>query len=128
MNLIFYKPPESQGTVKCTIHTNGKIGFSAAAMENLELSNNKYLKIGTNKDDEEDKDLYMVVLEKEDEESFKINKAGDYLYVNTKGLFDKIGLEYIKQKVIFDIRKTEEGENIYKLTKRIKDRKKKKKE
>lgn len=123
MGLKFFIPKKA-ATIKCTVHKNGKLGFSKAAMEELNIGVGKYIKIGTMEDDKMDDRLYMVIVENDDGEGFKINKAGKYYYLNTKQLFDDLEADYKTTKIIYDIQKIEyEGESIYRLNRRELDRK-----
>jgi hypothetical protein len=124
MNINFIKSSEVDKNVKCSIHKSGKLGFSSAAIEKLKLGSNKSLMIGVNDDDENDEDLYMMVNEGHIENAFKISKAGEYYYANTKGLFDNLGLDYRNKTIIYDIVDFEYNKMaMYKLIKREKKRK-----
>jgi hypothetical protein len=130
MNIKFFKPKEFSTNLKCTINRSGKLGFSKAAIETLGIAEGKYVKIGINENDENDENdnnLYMVVTDNDDGESFKINKAGEYYYLNTRYLFDELMEDYRNKKIIFDLLKIDyEGKFIYKLNRREIDRKNKK--
>lgn len=119
--------PNATGNIKASVHKSGKMGFSQAAIEYLKMADNTYLKIGINKDDRADKNLYVVVVRAQENDTLKINKAGNYYYINTKALFDKMEVDYQKSLIIYDIVDMEyEGMQIYKFIRRIKDRKKSK--
>ncbi len=112
------------GTIKCTIQKSGKLGFTRAAIKELGINDNSYVKFGTNAEDKSDEDLYLLVKQEQDRESFKVNRAGDYYYVNTKQMFNDLGIDYVKEKVIYDIGKViDNGNTYYRLKRRIKDRK-----
>ena len=71
--------------------------------------------------------LYALLATQNTDECFKISKAGHYYYVNTKGLFDSIGVDYKGTKILYDITKIEvDGMSMIKLIRR--EIKKKKKE
>lgn len=128
MKIKYFSPVDTEKNVKCTVHVTGKLGFSNNAIKQLNVGSTKYIKLGTNEDDRDDKNLYMVVQDFKDSEAFKINKAGNYYYLNTKHLFDSIGIEYKRNKIIYDIQEIElDGIKIYKLCMRIIERKKKSK-
>ena len=60
------------------------------------------------------------------EGAFKINKAGEYFYVNTKNLFDTLGIDYKNTRVIYDLVNGEyEGTPIIKMLRREIKKKKK---
>lgn len=127
MKIEFLKANKSQGIAKCTIHNNGKLGFSKAASDLLGLASFRFVKIGINAENRDDKNLFMIATNQEDESTFGVNKAGKYFYLNTKLLFDEMDIEYQKKKIMFDIVElSHEGQNIFKLIRRDKDRKSKK--
>ncbi|MBI1341730.1 MAG: hypothetical protein GC171_02220 [Terrimonas sp.] len=109
MEISFFKPKDFEGNMKATIHITGKLGFTDAAIKKIGLNEKKGIKIGHNTKDKNDKNLYVVFTEELDEDTFKINKAGAYYYVNTKALFDSMELPYRAKRVSFDIIPTEIG-------------------
>lgn len=126
MELEFWKPMKNSNQMKATIHLNGNLGFSSGATENLQINEKKYVKIGFNKGDKRDKNLYMLVVGENGDECFRVNKAGNYYYLNTKVFFNELGIEYKKRKIIFDIVEIDSKiGKLYKLVKREVDRKKK---
>lgn len=125
MKLRKIKPPDSSGVLKVTIHASGKLGFSIGAIKLMNIDSNSFMQIAVNSEDETDQNLYAFITKEQDENSLKINKAGNYYYVNTKALFDKLEIDYRKKKIMFDIVEIDyEGEKVYKLIRREKDRKK----
>ena len=126
MELEFWKPIRSSNQMKATVHLNGNLGFSSGATENLKINEKKYVKIGFNKSDKKDKHLYMLVVENNCDECLRINKAGNYFYLNTTLFFNELGIEYKKKKIIFDIVEIDSKfGKLCKLIKREVDRKKK---
>ena len=127
MKIRYYIPKAIAGKVKCTIHQNGKMGFSRQAINKLSLDINRYAKIGFNEEDENDKALYLKIQGHQDEDAYKINKAGEYFYLNTKYLFDDLNIDYVRKKIIYDIQEIEiEEDVVYRLNKRELTRKKSK--
>ena len=127
MKIKYFSPVDTEKNIKCTVHITGKLGFSSNAIKQLGIDNSKYVKLGINEEDNNDKILYMVVQNEKDSDSFKINKAGQYYYLNTKHLFDEMDIEYKRFKIIYDIHDVNIGDSkIYKLIMRTLDRKKKK--
>lgn len=125
MRIKFLKPNLITGKIKCTVHLNGKLGFSQAAVKVLDINEKSWLQIGINEEDENDHNLYMVIVENQNGDAFKINKAGDYYYVNTKDLFDILKVDYKNYKIIYDIEEIEyENRKMYKLIRRELKRKK----
>lgn len=125
MKITFIQPKLQLGKVKCTVHLSGKLGFSKAAVKELDISDNSFIKLGINEEDQNDNNLYMLVTGEESADAYKINKAGDYYYVNTQHLLDKRGVDYKSKKVIYDIESFNyEGTEMYKLRQREIERKK----
>jgi len=127
MEIKFWKPTVSSGQVKATVHQSGNLGFSSLAIQKLKLNENSYVKIGTNSKNPKDNNLYMVITNKEDENALKVNKAGNYYYLNTRSFFNEIGVDYVKKKIIYDIVELDiDGNIIYKFIRRELVRKNKK--
>lgn len=114
----FEDPSKSNGVIKATIHKTGKLGFSSSAHNFLSLGEESYFRIGFNDADPEDDNIYLVP-SKEDGQAFKAAKAGDYYYINLKHIFDKRGLDYQNETMIYDIKKQKSGDvDFFILTKR----------
>lgn len=123
MRIVFKKPKVSQGVAKVTVHLDGRLGFSKAAASKIGLEVGKYIKIGVNSDDENDTSLYMKVVSVNDDETFKVRRAGKYYYIQTRDMFYELNIDFRKKKVIYDISDFEfEGIKMYKLNRRMKDR------
>jgi len=119
MKLKFIKAEETERNAKATVHTSGKLGFSKDAIDYLNITEGKSIQFAQNEDDLSDKNLYAKIYEGIQEGAFKISKAGDYYYVNSKNMFDALEIDYKKVKVIYDLVKIEyEGEKIIKMIRR----------
>jgi len=121
VKLKFLDAKEFEANLKCTIQSNGKLNFSAAAINILELSNHKSVKFAMNEDAKVGDELYILIQDSITNDAFKINKAGNYYYLNAKALFDSFGMDYKAHSIIFDIVKTEDtidGYPLYKLNRR----------
>ena len=106
------------GNAKATIQSNGRLGFSAEAAKLLALTPEKKLLIS----DIGDGNLAGVIEESGDSRGFRIQKAGDYYYVKMKNFFDSQEVEYVANRVIYDIRETKEnfeGAPVFRFSKRI---------
>lgn len=107
---------------KATVHKSGKLGFTDATARELgfDKSNEPYVKFA--RDDEDPSTLYLINVRHEDEDAFRVYRAGNYYYVNTKLMFDSLGVDYKTVSVAYDMIKlddeNEEGE-VYKMNKRI---------
>ena len=105
----FEDPSKNNGVIKATIHKTGKLGFSSSAQNFLSLGEESYFKIGFNDIDAYDNNIYLVP-SGEDDQTFKAAKAGDYYYINLKHIFDKRGLDYQNETMIYDIKKQKSGD------------------
>ena len=117
---------EFEKNFKCSVHKNGKLGFSETAIKKLEIDKGCGLIFGLNEEEENDNNLYMKIIREQIEDAFKINKAGLYYYANTKSLFDSLGLDYKNKTIIYDMYEiNNSGEKLYKLIKREVEKRKK---
>ena len=126
MKLKFLKADENIKKAKATIHSSGKLGFSTDAIQVFKLSERQSIAFAQNEEDS-DTDLYAVIYEEPTEGAYKVNKAGQYFFVNTKAMFDNLNFDYRNNKIIFDMIKIKyEDSEIIKMVKR--EMKKKKRE
>ena len=112
--------------LKVTIQSTGKLGFTADTISQLQLTTDCSVLIAPDSDSKQI--LYLAVLRKQDETAFPVLKSGNYYYLNTKQLFDKLGFIYSNGTVIFDLSRFEEGDSqlggdCYKMTMREKHKK-----
>jgi hypothetical protein len=123
MKLTILSAKDFSINLKCTIHSTGKLGFTDGTTKHLELTENSGIKFAI--DENDNNTLYLINCKQWTPDAFKVNKAGNYFYINAKALFDRLGYDYRKKSIIFDMTFTpennEEGD-IYKLTKREKPR------
>ncbi len=128
MKVDFWKPTTPMGIIKATIHKSGKLGFSQAAIKKLQINENSFIMIGTNKDNKSDEAIYLMVTNKPSEMSLKVNKAGQYYYLNTKDFFNENKIDFYKNKIMYDIIDiSENNEKLYRLIPREIERKKRNK-
>lgn len=122
LKLKIQKANEFDRNVKATLQSTGRLGFSDGAKNKMKIETGKFIVIATNEENPEDENLYAWLEDSGDNGGFKINKGGDYYNVNTKPLFDSLGIDYKDKKklYIYDIVDFEyEGNPIFKLVKRI---------
>lgn len=125
MKIKFYKPEELEKNLKVTIHKTGKMGFTMDAAKKLLLPEMNTSDIGSNEEDEKDECLYLAIY-KGNEGGFKVSKAGQYYYINTKVLFDNLKVDYSKGNIVYDMSEIEiDGTTYYKLKRRRKEDKNK---
>lgn len=123
MKIDFLKPVEPAGSIKATIHKNGKMGFSKSASKKFGLDEGRFMQVGINSENKNDENLYVVVKKFDDGESLKVLKAGQYHYLNSKALFDMLKIDYKHKKIIYDVEDFEyNGVVLYKFVKRELDR------
>lgn len=118
-NLIeFEDPNKSNSVIKASIHKTGKLGFSSGGQEFLNLKETMSFKVGFNPNDD---GIIYLVPSNDENQAFKVSKAGDYYYINLKHVFDKKGIEYQSKSIIYDIKKETTNDIVYYiLTKRNK--------
>ncbi len=126
MKIKFFIPDSLDKNLKATVHKSGKMGFTIEAAKKMGLGVEKGLSIGINEEDQEDKNLYVLVDEKKKIENFPILKAGNYFYINTKPLFDSMKIDYVNNYIAYDISKEDfEKESMFVLKRKEKERIKK---
>ncbi len=119
MKLKFIDTSKYAYRLNCTIQLNGKLGFSLSAIKSLQIDSNKYAAFATNEEDNKDMNLYLAIYNEKKEGALKFVRAGNYYYLNTKKMFAELGVDYIKNIIIYDISNCDyEGEKVYKLSKR----------
>ncbi len=108
--------------LKATIHSSGRLGFTADTANKLNLSEHKYIKFA--KDDEDENELFMVFVSNEDDDTFKVTRSGKYFYLPTTAMFQSFGYDFKKFNIMFDLVRMSDLDEIvngkvYKLNKRV---------
>lgn len=108
--------------LKVTIHSSGRLGFTADTADKLRLSENTFIKFAN--DDENESELFMIFVEEPDEDTFKVIRSGKYFYLPTTAMFQSFGLDYKKYNIMFDMVRMSDYDEIvngkvYKLNKRV---------
>ena len=109
----------SQFTIrlKATIHSSGKLGFTEVTARELGFGDNSFVKFAQDNDDKTI--LYLINNTSQDDEAFRVCKAGRYFYINTKIMFDSLDVDYKSKTVIFDLVRVKVADgDVYKLNKR----------
>ncbi len=128
MKLSVLSARELSKKLKATVQKTGRLGFTQTTAETLNLKEMKYVKFYF--DEEREKEPMLHFMKEEDDESFKAILSGDYYYLNTAALFDKLGYDYRKQNVICDLVDDSEARellgdnNVYRLVPRNDKRRK----
>lgn len=110
-NITFIKPKKQVGKVKLTLHKSGKLGFSREADKALNISENRYVKFGT----DDLKNIYLKTQKELDDECFRITKAGEYFYLNYSELLEVLNVKK-SDNVTFDL--VHNDNQYFKLVKR----------
>ena len=110
-NIIFIKPKSPLGKTKLTLHKTGKFGFSSEANKLLNLAENRFVKFGL----DNFKNIFLKVQLEQDDECFRIAKAGEYYYIFSLDLLESLDVKK-GENITFDL--TEDKEGFFKLKKR----------
>ena len=126
MKLSVLSAKELSKKLKVTVQKTGRLGFTQTTAETLNLKEMSYVKFYF---DEERKTEPILHFKKEkDDDSFKAILSGDYYYLNTAPLFDKLGYDYKTQNIICDLVEDPEAKellgdsNVYRLVPRKEDK------
>jgi hypothetical protein len=108
--------------LKATIHASGRLGFTADTADKLSLSDKTFIKFA--KDDEAENELFLVIVNEEDEDTFRVVQSGKYFYLPTTSMFQSFGYDFKKYNFMFDMVRMKDYDEIvngkvYKLTKRV---------
>lgn len=108
--------------LKATIHSSGRLGFTADTAKRLNLSEHTYIKFAI--DDENDNDLFMIIVPNEDDDTFRVVRSGKYYYLPTTAMFQSFGYDFKKLNFMFDMVRMSDYDEIvngkvYKLNKRV---------
>ena len=111
--------------LKATVQRTGKLGFTSETLAALNIKQGTHVRIA--EDTESKRILWLGVMQEPADNAFPVNKAGDYYYVNTTKLFEKIGLDFRKKNCMFDMSRQAEydeaiGGECYKMQLRVTDR------
>lgn len=125
----FIKTSDFNVKLKATIHSSGRLGFTADTANSLALSEGVFVKFA--RDDENENELFMVIVAECDEDAFKVIRSGKYYYLATTAMFQSFGYDFKKYNIMFDMVRMKDYDEIvngkvYKLNKRVLMRKEKK--
>jgi hypothetical protein len=125
MTIQYFNAKQLSAGVKATVHNTGRLGFSRSAEEVLKLHSVKSVTIGRGGDYQAEGVLYLIPDTGYKPESFVVRKAGPYYYAFTRHLFRMLGEDFEKKKIVFDIEaETVDGQQVFKLKRRLIERKK----
>jgi hypothetical protein len=116
---------------KCQVHTSGRLGFSEGGSQKMNLIPGHYVVFARDEESAGEQDLYAFVVPDASADGFKVRESRNYYSLNTKSLFDELGVDYKNTEVvtIYDITQTgeyHEGKPVFKLKKRTQERQRRK--
>ena len=116
------KTSEFNVKLKATIHSSGRLGFTADTAEKLRLAEDMYVKFG--KDDEAENELFMIFVTEADDDTFRVIRSGKYFYLPTTAMFQSFGYDFKKYNIMFDMVRMSDYDEIvngkvFKLNKRV---------
>jgi hypothetical protein len=108
--------------LKATVQATGKLGFTKATSDALNLEECPFVTFSQTED--EHKDLFLSISREPSDDAFRVLISGGYYSLSTKALFDALGLDYKNNTVIFDLHRVasyddELSGEAYKLVMRI---------
>lgn len=86
--------------LKATIQSTGKLGFTGETAKCLNLEAEKHAKFA--KDDETGV-LYLILMNRPNEDAFPIKSTSGYYYAATSRMFDMLGFDYKSTTIMFDL-------------------------
>ena len=86
--------------LKATIQASGRLGFTAETATVLDLKSGKFAKFAK---DDENNDLYLIIINEGSEDAFSVRESSGYFYVPTKVMFDALGFDYENGNIMFDL-------------------------
>ena len=86
--------------LKATIQRSGRLGFTEETAKYMNLADGKFAKFAQ---DDESGVLYLIIIDKRNEDCFDIRSSSGYYFVPAKMMFDSLGVDYEKNVVMFDL-------------------------
>ncbi|MDQ2719428.1 MAG: hypothetical protein M3Z26_06645 [Bacteroidota bacterium] len=114
----FFDAREYASNLRCTIQKTGKIGFTDYTQKKLSMNDDMSIRIGIDGIKGEYNNLVIQILNEVQPQAFKVNKAGNYFYINPKALLDELGLTYKAKNIMYEMISLNEDEKTYKLIKK----------
>jgi hypothetical protein len=122
--LVLWSAKDLNRKLRCSVHRTLKLGFTKDTAADLKIKEGMSILLYTDGNPAKENVLYMRLLPAKTEESFRVNKAGNYYYGATQNFFnilseqlnlkfDEGGISYDMVSVVFD------NETFYKLTPHI---------
>jgi hypothetical protein len=86
--------------LKATIQRSGRLGFTEETARYMNLADGKFAKFAQ---DDEKGTLYLIIIDKRNEDSFDIRSSSGYYFVPAKMMFDSLGMDYEQNVIMFDL-------------------------
>jgi hypothetical protein len=121
-DIEFFRSTDKLGPIKATIQKSGRLGFSSGAIQLMRLDESKLFKVGRLKTglraelgpDPSEQDLLLIPSDREDSQTFRACKAGNYYYLKTRTIMGILGIDYKNERgIIFDIDELKNGARVY---------------
>ena len=123
LKLKIFKEIKKRGLSRALLMPDGKLYFNKTSIGEFGLSENVYLKIASNENDENDKNIYLIKLKEKEDYSIRISKSG---YLNSKNFFSKLAINCKKYSYSYSIEKGEYEKNELLILKNQGERERKK--
>lgn len=123
MRLNFIDPTVRQLKPAARVHVSGKLGFNSDAAKFMNLEGLPSYVVATSDSEEGKYQIFFIDSEisKEIESPppITVAKAGKYFYVQFINILNQLKIEFLNQKIVFDIEKQEyKGFEMFVLTRR----------
>jgi hypothetical protein len=86
--------------LKATIQRSGRLGFTEETARYMNLADEKFAKFAQ---DDESGTLYLIIIDKRNEDCFDIRSSSGYYFVPAKMMFDSLGMDYEQNVIMFDL-------------------------
>ncbi|MBR1890014.1 MAG: hypothetical protein IJ816_05245 [Alloprevotella sp.] len=122
--LTILKPQDFSCKLKATVQSSGKLNFTDATAQELGLEKVRSVKFAL----DEQNNLYIALLSEKVPDAFLLCRSGRYYYVQARLIFNSLGIDYVNNTVICDLRRYIEADEemvgkAYKLIIRVKPQK-----
>lgn len=103
MKLSKLKASDFSSTLKVTIQTTGKLGFTRFTASQLNLDTETYVEFY--KDEDAPKSPILVFTKHPSNEAFAAHLSGDYYSLSTTALFDSLGFDFKSGKIMCELKR-----------------------
>ena len=100
MSITILSAKQFATKLKATIQASGRLGFTAETATALDFKSGTFAKFAQ---DDENKSLYLIIINEGSEDAFSVRESSGYFYVPTKVMFDTLGFNYENGNIMFDL-------------------------